>query len=30
MDLFITSDARLQGKHIEGIQFIVPLTRVPI
>ncbi len=30
VDLFITNDERLQGKLIEGIQFIVPLARVPI
>jgi predicted nucleic acid-binding protein len=30
VDLFVTNDERLQGKHIEGIQFIVPLERVPI
>lgn len=29
-DLFITNDSRLQGKRVEGIQFIVPLNRVPI
>lgn len=29
-DLFITNDARLQSKQIPGIQFIVPLDRVPI
>jgi predicted nucleic acid-binding protein len=29
-DLFITYDGRLQGKRIDGIQFIVPLDRVPI
>ena len=29
-DLFVTNDARLQGKHVHGIQFIVPLDRVPI
>jgi predicted nucleic acid-binding protein len=29
-DLFVTNDNRLQGKHIPGIQFIVPLDRVPI
>jgi predicted nucleic acid-binding protein len=29
-DLFITNDSRLQGKRVEGIQFIVPLDRVPI
>jgi predicted nucleic acid-binding protein len=30
VDLFITNDNRLQDKQISGIQFIVPLTRVPI
>ena len=30
VDLFITNDRRLQGKHIEGIQFIVALDQVPI
>jgi predicted nucleic acid-binding protein len=29
IDLFITNDGRLQGKRIEGIQFIVSLERVP-
>ena len=29
-DLFVTSDARLQDKRVPGIQFIVPLSRVPI
>jgi len=29
VDLFITNDTRLQSKHVEGIQFIVPLDRVP-
>ena len=29
-DLFITNDARLFSKQIPGIQFIVPLDRVPI
>lgn len=29
-DLFITNDARLQSKHVEGIQFIVPLDRAPL
>jgi predicted nucleic acid-binding protein len=29
-DLFITNDARLHSKQIPGIQFIVPLDRVPI
>jgi predicted nucleic acid-binding protein len=30
VDLFVTNDERLQGKRIEGIQFIVPLGRAPI
>lgn len=30
VDLFVTNDARLQGKHVAGIQFIVPLDRAPI
>ena len=30
VDLFITNDIHLQGKQIPGIQFIVPLDRVPI
>jgi predicted nucleic acid-binding protein len=30
VDLFVTNDDRLQGKHVRGIQFIVPLERVPI
>jgi predicted nucleic acid-binding protein len=30
VDLFITNDARLQGKQIPGIQFIVPLDRAPL
>ncbi len=30
VDLFITNDARLHGKQVAGIQFIVPLDRVPI
>jgi uncharacterized protein len=30
VDLFVTNDARLQGEHVAGIQFIVPLERVPI
>jgi uncharacterized protein len=30
VDLFITNDARLQGKQVTGIQFIVPLDRVPV
>jgi uncharacterized protein len=30
VDLFVTNDERLQGKHIDGIQFIVSVGRVPI
>lgn len=30
VDLFITNDERLQGSHVQGIQFIVPLDRAPI
>ena len=30
VDLFVTNDRHLQGKQVEGIQFIVPLDRVPI
>lgn len=30
VDLFVTNDARLQGKQVDGIQFIVPLERAPI
>jgi len=30
MDLFVTNDARLHGKMVPGIQFIVALDRVPI
>ena len=29
-DLFITNDARLQAKRVEGIQFIVSLDRAPL
>jgi len=29
-DLFVTNDARLQRRHVEGIQFIVPLERAPL
>jgi predicted nucleic acid-binding protein len=29
-DLFVTNDRRLQGKRVEGIQFIVALDQVPI
>ena len=30
IDLFITNDAKLQGKQVNGIQFIVSLEKVPI
>ena len=30
VDLFVTNDGRLQGKRVQGIQFIVSLDRVPI
>jgi predicted nucleic acid-binding protein len=30
VDLFVTNDNRLQSKHVNGIQFIVPLDRVTI
>jgi predicted nucleic acid-binding protein len=30
VDLFVTNDHRLQGKRVEGIQFIVALDQVPI
>jgi uncharacterized protein len=30
VDLFVTNDNRLYGKQVPGIQFIVPLDRVPI
>jgi predicted nucleic acid-binding protein len=30
VDLFVTNDSRLQGKHVNGIQFIVSLEQVPI
>jgi predicted nucleic acid-binding protein len=30
VDLFITNDDHLKGKQVNGIQFIVPLDRVPI
>jgi predicted nucleic acid-binding protein len=29
VDLFITNDTRLQGKHVDGIQSIVPLEHTP-
>ncbi len=30
VELFITNDARLHSKQVDGIQFIVPLDRTPI
>jgi predicted nucleic acid-binding protein len=30
VDLFVTNDARLQGKQVRGIQFIVSLDRAPV
>lgn len=30
VDLFVTNDARLQTKHVGGIQFVVSLERVPL
>jgi len=30
VDLFVTNDERLQGRHIDGIQFIVALGRTPL
>jgi predicted nucleic acid-binding protein len=30
VDLFITNDARLYKKRVQGIQFIVPLERTPL
>jgi predicted nucleic acid-binding protein len=30
VDLFVTNDERLQGKYVDGIQFIVPVERVPL
>lgn len=30
VDLFITNDARLHKKRVQGIQFIVPLERAPL
>ncbi|MGH9342392.1 MAG: type II toxin-antitoxin system VapC family toxin [Terriglobia bacterium] len=30
VDLFITNDARLGAKHVEGIQFIAPLETAPL
>jgi predicted nucleic acid-binding protein len=30
VDLFVTNDRRLQGKQVDGIQFIVALDQVPL
>ena len=30
VDLFITNDAKLHKKRVQGIQFIVPLERAPL
>lgn len=30
VDLFIINDRRLQGKYVEGVQFIVPLELAPL
>jgi len=30
VDLFVTNDARLHDKQVAGVQFIVPLERIPI
>lgn len=30
VDLFVTNDSRLQSVRVPGIQFIVPLERVPL
>jgi predicted nucleic acid-binding protein len=30
VDLFVTNDRRLQGKNVDGIQFIVSLDGVPL
>lgn len=30
VDLFVTNDYRLQGKRVEGIEFIVALERAPL
>ena len=30
VDLFVTNDARLQGKQVDGIHFIVPLELAPL
>jgi uncharacterized protein len=30
VDLFVTNDNRLQSLHVPGVQFIVPIDRVPL
>jgi predicted nucleic acid-binding protein len=30
VDLFVTNDNHLEGRHVDGIQFIVALDQVPI
>ena len=30
VDLFVTNDNHLQGRHVEGIQFIVAVEKVPL
>jgi predicted nucleic acid-binding protein len=30
VDLFVTNDTHLQGKHVSGIHFIVPVDSVPL
>lgn len=30
VDLFVTNDSQLYAKQVDGIQFIVPLARVPL
>jgi len=30
VDLFVTNDRRLQGKRVDGIQFVVALEQVPL
>jgi uncharacterized protein len=30
VDLFVTNDNHLQGRHVNGIQFIVPVDAVPL
>jgi uncharacterized protein len=30
VDLFVTNDNHLQGRHVDGIQFVVPVDTVPL